>query len=93
LYSDSKYVFDGINKGWARKWKQNGWILKKYDRALNTDLWERLLGLTDVHDINFIWVKGHADNEYNELCDRLAKNEITNGSLNDDCGFLHVNED
>ena len=59
LVTDSKYVADGITKGWARSWQKNGW--KKSDKkpALNPDLWEKLLGLTDVHNVTIDWVKGH----------------------------------
>ncbi len=72
LTTDSKYVSDGINMGWAKAWRQNGW--KKSDRkpALNTDLWERLLDLSEVHDVTVIWVKGHAGHPENERCDKLA---------------------
>lgn len=72
LYSDSKYVCDGVEKGWARSWRAKGW--KKSDKtpAKNPDLWERLLGLLDVHKVSFIWVKGHAENAYNNRCDELA---------------------
>ena len=73
LYSDSKYVINGINEGWVRGWKQNGWMRNRKEEAKNADLWEELLGLLDTHDVSFIWVKGHADNPYNELCDRLAR--------------------
>jgi len=84
LYSDSRYLVDGIEKGWARRWKANGWMRNKNDYALNADLWERLLGLLDTHDVNFIWVKGHADVEQNELCDRLARMAATDGPHGDD---------
>ncbi len=72
LVSDSKYLVDGINRGWAKSWKRNGW--RKADRkpALNADLWERLLRLLEVHRVTFSWVKGHAGHPYNERCDELA---------------------
>lgn len=75
LYSDSKYVIDGIVKGWARGWKARGW--KKADKtpAKNPELWDRLLGLLDVHQVTFHWVKGHAENPYNNRCDELAVGE------------------
>jgi ribonuclease HI len=72
LYSDSKYVVDGINKGWAKRWKANGWMRNKNDKAENADLWEQLLELCDKHDVTFKWVKGHAGIPENERCDRLA---------------------
>lgn len=72
LTSDSKYVVDAIEKGWARSWQSNGW--KKADRkpALNPDLWEKLLALLDKHEVTFVWVKGHDGHPYNERCDQLA---------------------
>lgn len=72
LTSDSKYVVDAIEKGWARSWQKNGW--KKADRkpALNPDLWEKLLALLDKHEVTFVWVKGHDGHPYNERCDQLA---------------------
>ena len=72
LYSDSKYVIDGLSKGWAVSWRKNGW--KKADKkpALNPDLWEVLLSLTEKHQMRYYWVKGHAENPYNNRCDELA---------------------
>ena len=72
LYSDSKYVIDALDKGWAVKWRANGW--KKADKkpALTPDLWERLLALTEKHELHYHWVKGHAENAYNNRCDALA---------------------
>ena len=72
LTSDSKYVVDGITKGWARSWKRNGWVKSDKKPALNPELWDALLGLLDVHQVDFVWVKGHAGHPYNERCDRLA---------------------
>ncbi len=75
LYSDSKYVIDALSLGWARSWRAKGW--KKADKkpALNIDLWERLLELTEQNQMHYHWVKGHADNEYNNRCDALAVTE------------------
>lgn len=72
LYSDSKYVIDSITKGWAAGWKARGW--KKADKkpAKNPELWEKLLSLLEIHKVTFHWVKGHADNPYNNRCDELA---------------------
>ena len=72
LYSDSKYVIDGLSKGWAASWQKNGW--KKADKkpALNPDLWENLLALVQKHDVHYHWVKGHADNPKNNRCDEMA---------------------
>lgn len=87
LYSDSKYVVDAINKGWARKWKANGWKKADKSRAQNVDLWERLLALLDMHEVKFIWVKGHADNIENERCDLLARTAIESGILMEDKNY------
>ena len=75
LTSDSKYVCDAISKGWAKSWEKNGW--KKADKkpALNTDLWDALLRLLEIHRVSVHWVKGHAGHPENELCDRLAVQE------------------
>ena len=72
LYSDSKYVIDALSKGWAVSWRRNGW--KKADKkpALNPDLWSELLELCDKHEVRCHWVKGHAENEFNNRCDALA---------------------
>lgn len=72
LWSDSKYVIDGLSKGWAKSWKARGW--KKADKkpALNPELWDRLLVLTEIHTLRYHWVKGHAENPYNNRCDALA---------------------
>ena len=72
LYSDSKYVIDGLQKGWAESWKKRGWIKSDKKPALNPDLWEKLLALTHVHQLRYHWVKGHADNPKNNRCDQLA---------------------
>lgn len=72
LYSDSKYVIDALEKGWARSWKARGWIKADKKPALNPDLWERLLELCQRHTVNLHWVKGHASNPYNNRCDELA---------------------
>ena len=72
LYSDSKYVIDALEKGWAWGWKKRGWIKSDKKPALNPDLWEELLGLTQIHKLTYHWVKGHASNPYNNRCDELA---------------------
>jgi len=72
LWSDSKYVIDGLEKGWAKSWKAKGWVKSDKKPALNPDLWERLLELCQVHTVHCHWVKGHADNEFNNRCDELA---------------------
>ncbi len=72
LYSDSKYVIDALQKGWARGWQKRGWIKSDKKPALNPDLWEQLLQLTEIHTLHYHWVKGHADNPLNNRCDELA---------------------
>lgn len=72
LYSDSKYVVDGITKGWAKGWRARGWVKSDKKPAKNPELWGRLLDLLDRHEVRFHWVKGHADNPYNNRCDELA---------------------
>ena len=72
LYSDSKYVIDALEKGWAWGWKKKGWVKSDKKPALNPDLWEELLQLTQVHKLTYHWVKGHASNPYNNRCDELA---------------------
>ena len=72
LYSDSKYVIDALEKGWARGWKARGWVKGDKNPALNPDLWATLLDLCDYHTVHLHWVKGHADNPFNNRCDELA---------------------
>ena len=72
LWSDSKYVIDALDKGWARAWQKKGWIKADKKPALNVDLWETLLALADTHSLRCHWVKGHDENEYNNRCDALA---------------------
>ena len=70
--TDSRYVADSIGKGWVYGWKKKGWIKSDKKPALNPDLWERLLELTEFHSVNCHWVKGHADHPQNNRCDELA---------------------
>ena len=72
LTSDSKYVVDGITKGWAESWKRKGWIKGDKTPALNPDLWDALLTELARHKVEFVWVRGHAGHPYNERCDVLA---------------------
>ena len=72
LYSDSQYVCNALMLGWAKKWKANNWMRSKKEPALNPELWDRLLKLCDIHEVDVIWVKGHAGHPENERCDRLA---------------------
>lgn len=88
LHSDSSYVMNGLNKGWARNWKKNHWIKSNGDPALNADLWAILLDLLPGLDIRFQWVKGHAGNPLNERCDELATKRARESGLPDDSGYL-----
>lgn len=72
LVTDSRYVADGILKGWAESWKNNGWRKADKKPALNVDLWEKLLELLSCHEVIIDWVKGHAGHPENERCDKLA---------------------
>lgn len=72
LYSDSKYVIDALEKGWAAGWQKRGWVKSDKKPALNPDLWQRLLELCQVHQVRCHWVKGHAENPKNNRCDELA---------------------
>ena len=87
LHTDSQYVVNGIEKGWARKWKANGWMRNPKERALNADLWDRLLTATARHKASFHWVKGHAGITDNERCDRLVQGAARGGSLLVDEGY------
>lgn len=69
LYSDSKYMVDAINLGWAEGWRRTNW---KNGKAKNPDLWEELLSLLSKHKVKVLWVRGHNGHEYNERCDALA---------------------
>ena len=72
LYTDSQYIANALTQGWAKKWKANGWMRNKKEKALNPELWDELLKLCDTHEIDVNWVKGHAGHPENERCDRLA---------------------
>ena len=72
LWSDSKYVIDGLSKGWAKGWKAKGWVKSDKKPALNPDLWAPLLAESEKHEITYHWLKGHAGHPENERCDRMA---------------------
>ena len=72
LYSDSTYLVNAMERGWARKWQANGWRRNKKEKALNPDLWDKILTLCEHHPVQFRWVRGHAGNAENERCDDLA---------------------
>lgn len=77
LYSDSQYVCNAIEKGWAKKWQQNGWMRNKKEPALNKELWAELLDLIEKHNVKIVWVKGHAGHPENERCDKLAVSQAS----------------
>ena len=77
LYSDSKYIVDAMNKGWVRGWQARGWTRSNKKPAKNSDLWKKILELSSEHKVEWVWVKGHADNKFNNRCDQLAV-EATN---------------
>lgn len=87
LFSDSKYVVDAVEKGWAQKWRRNGWRKPDKQMAMNPDLWERLLTACAKHDVRFEWVKGHAGNVENERCDALANAAAVAQELPADPGY------
>ena len=81
LFSDSSYVVNAMEKGWARRWKAKDWQRTPEQKALNADLWQQMLELCEKHQVAFNWVKGHAGNEHNERCDRLAVKAASKSNL------------
>lgn len=76
LYSDSAYLINGFNQGWVQKWKSNGWTGSDREEIKNIEMWKELDALSRIHNITWIKVKGHSDNDYNNRCDKLAAGEI-----------------
>jgi len=72
ITSDSKYVVDAVSKGWAHKWRSNNWKKSDGQKALNQDLWIRMLDLCERHQVKFVWVRGHDGHSENERCDQMA---------------------
>ncbi|MFP4474331.1 MAG: ribonuclease HI [Desulfatibacillaceae bacterium] len=87
LYSDSQYVVNGLTKGWARRWREKGWMRTADQPAKNADLWARLLELYEARDVKIRWVRGHAGNPLNERCDQLAGAAARGGDLASDTRF------
>lgn len=87
LVSDSRYVVDSMTLSWAKRWQANGWWRTKKERAVNADLWARLLALCERHRVAFRWVKGHAGHEQNERCDVLAMTALKQPDLPMDPGY------
>lgn len=87
LYSDSKYVVDAINQKWLEGWIEKNWKLNTSNPVKNIDLWKKFLEASKPHEIEFIWVKGHSTNKYNEMCDKLAVQARLKSELEVDVGF------
>ncbi len=87
LCSDSQYLVNAIEKKWAVRWRANGWRRNKKERAVNPDLWERLLKSCELHQVTFKWVRGHAGNKENERCDELATGAAQGEDLSVDEGY------
>jgi ribonuclease HI len=90
LVSDSQYLVNAIEKGWARRWQAKGWMRNPKEKAVNPDLWERLLALCKVHKVSFEWVRGHAGHPENERCDELATSAAIGTHLAIDEGYESV---
>ncbi len=89
LYSDSQYLVQSMQEGWVQRWKAKGWRRSKKDKALNPDLWERLLALCAKHQVEFIWLKGHTGNPENERCDELSYAALKRADLPVDEGYVN----
>lgn len=90
LYSDSQYLVNAIDHGWARRWQSNGWMRNKKEKAINPDLWERLLELCKTHKVQFEWLRGHAGHDENERCDELATTAAQGPDLAIDEGYERI---
>jgi len=88
LYSDSEYLVNAMSRGWAYRWRANGWKRNKRDKALNADLWERLLQICEHHEVQFRWIKGHAESSENIRCDELAMEAAQQPDLPVDEGYV-----
>ena len=87
LYTDSQYLSNAMSKGWAKRWRANGWKRNSKETALNPDLWGRLLDLCEQHIVEFVWVRGHAGNLENERCDELSTSAARMKGLSPDSGY------
>lgn len=88
LYSDSKYLVDSVNKGWIESWQKNGWKNSKKEKVKNRELFEELIRLMGIHDVTYIWVKGHDGHPENERCDLLATSAAKAENLEVDEGYI-----
>jgi len=87
VFSDSQYLVNAMMKGWVQRWKTNGWMRNRKEKALNPDLWERLLKLCDRHEVEFNWIRGHEGHAENERCDQLARKASMRTGLPVDTGY------
>lgn len=87
VYSDSKYVVDAVNQGWVYGWKKKNWVKSNKEKALNPDLWQKLLDEMQRHEVEFHWVKGHDGHPENERCDTLATTAAAQSGLPEDVGY------
>jgi ribonuclease HI len=88
VHTDSKYVHDAVSKGWLRQWQRNGWRTAQKSPVKNPDLWKRFMIVEAQHQIEFVWVKGHAGIPENERCDVLATTAASGKNLMEDDGYL-----
>jgi ribonuclease HI len=88
LHSDSEYLVSAMSRGWVQRWRANGWRRNKREKALNPDLWERLLRLCEHHEVQFGWVKGHGGTPENVRCDELATQAAQQPNLPVDEGYI-----
>jgi ribonuclease HI len=93
LYSDSGYLVNAMSKGWIQRWHANGWKRNRREKVLNPDLWQRLLQLCDYHDVQFSWVRGHAETPENIRCDELAVQAAQQPDLPDDEGYVSQSQE
>lgn len=93
IYSDSQYLVKAISEGWAKQWKENGWKRNKKDKAINPDLWDKLLKLCSLHDVEFKWIKGHDYHTENERCDQLAAEAASASNLSIDYEYENLHTD
>lgn len=87
LFSDSKYLIDAMNKGWINNWVKNNWRKADNKPVLNVDLWKKIIKLNLFHNIEYVWVKGHDGNKYNEICDNLAVSAYNSENLSEDLNY------
>lgn len=90
VFSDSKYVVDGMRQGWAKKWRSKGWMRTPTDRAMNSDLWSQLLELSEARDVAYEWVRGHSGHPENEQCDSKSVEWANHSDLPVDEGFVEA---